>query len=323
MMVKMSVIVPVYNVEKYIDKCLDSLVNQTLKDIEIIVVNDGSPDNSQEIIDRYVKKYPKKVKSYIKENGGLGSARNLGLEHAKGEYISFVDSDDYLDLNALEEMHALAKKDNSDIVICDMIDHYLLNGQEEKQIYHNCTKYGSIYEVTPSACNKIFRRGVIGDLRFLSRLWYEDLNFTTKILFNTDKISCISKGFYHCNCGHISTMNNNNSLKNLDMLTVIDDIIDYAKENKKYDKNIISYLIFDHVLITTINRVAVQKNEDRDEVLKQLLAYCKKNISDYKKEPFYNTISRNRKFIANLNYHGLWMISKLVLRTKSLIRSVK
>ena len=94
-MVKVSVIVPVYNVEKYIDKCLDSLVNQTLKDIEIIVVNDGSPDDSQQVIDMYVKKYPKKIKSYIKENGGQGSARNLGLEHAKGEYISFVDSDDY------------------------------------------------------------------------------------------------------------------------------------------------------------------------------------------------------------------------------------
>ena len=322
-MVKVSVIVPVYNVEKYIDKCLDSLVNQTLKDIEIIVVNDGSPDNSQEIIDKYVKKYPKKVKSYIKENGGQGSARNLGLESAKGEYISFVDSDDYLDLNMLEEMYNVAKEKDNDIVICDLVDHYLLDDNEEKVIYHNCTKYDSVYEVTPSACNKIFRREVIGDLKFLSRLWYEDFNFTTKILFNTDNISVISKGFYHCNCGHISTMNNNNSLKNLDMLTVIDDIMDYAKKNKKYDKNIMSYLIFDHVLITTINRVAVQKNDDRNRVLRQLLTYCRENIPDYKKQPFYNTISRNRRVIANLNYHGLWNVSKLILDTKSFIGSVK
>ena len=100
MKIKVSVIVPVYNVEKYIDKCLDSLVNQTLKDIEIIVVNDGSPDNSQKIIDKYVKKYPNKVKSFIKENGGQGSARNLGMEYAKGEYISFVDSDDWIDFDA-------------------------------------------------------------------------------------------------------------------------------------------------------------------------------------------------------------------------------
>ena len=94
--IKVSVIVPVYNVEKYLNQCLDSLVNQTLEDIEIIVVNDGSPDNSQSIIDDYVKRYPKKVFSYIKKNGGLSSARNFGVEKAKGEYLAFVDSDDYI-----------------------------------------------------------------------------------------------------------------------------------------------------------------------------------------------------------------------------------
>ena len=125
MSIKVSVIVPVYNVEKFIGKCLDSLVNQTLKDIEIIVVNDGTKDNSQEIIDKYVKKYPDKVKSFIKENGGLSSARNFGIEKAKGEYISFVDSDDWLNDDALEKMYNKAKKDKSDIVICDMIDHYI------------------------------------------------------------------------------------------------------------------------------------------------------------------------------------------------------
>ena len=93
---KVSIIVPVYGVEKYIDKCLDSLVNQTLKDIEIIVVNDGTKDNSQKIIDKYVKKYSNKVKSFIKENGGQGSARNYGLEKATGEYIWIIESDDFI-----------------------------------------------------------------------------------------------------------------------------------------------------------------------------------------------------------------------------------
>lgn len=293
MKIKVSVIVPVYNVEKFIDKCLNSLVNQTLKEIEIIVVNDGSPDNSQKIIDKYVKKYPEKVQSFIKENGGQGSARNIGIVKAKGEYISFVDSDDWLDLDALEKMYSLAKKDNSDIVICDMVDHYA-----NYTIYHNCTKYNSVFEVTPSACNKIFKKELIKDFRFLSKLWYEDFNFTTKILFNTDKISNISEGFYHCNCGHESTMNNNNSKKNLDMIIIMDDIINYLKENKKYDKNIVSYLIFDHILITTINRLALQKSEDKKETINIFLKYCKDNISSYTKMPFYNEISRNRKIIA-------------------------
>ena len=85
---KISVIIPVYNVEKYLSKCLDSVVNQTLKDIEIIVVNDGSPDNSQKIIDDYTKKY-KNIKSFVKKNGGLSDARNFGIKKASGKYIAF------------------------------------------------------------------------------------------------------------------------------------------------------------------------------------------------------------------------------------------
>ena len=315
MKIKVSVIVPVYNVEKYIDKCLDSLVNQTLKDIEIIVVNDGSPDNSQKIIDKYVKKYPNKVKSFIKENGGQGSARNLGMEYAKGEYISFVDSDDWIDFDALEKMYDLAKKEKSDIVICDMIDHY-----PDYEIYHNCTKYNSVFEVTPSACNKILKRSTIKDFNFLSKLWYEDFNFTTKVLFNTDKISNISKGFYHCNCGHVSTMCNNNSLKNLDIIIIIDDIIKYLKENNKYDRNIISYLIFDHILITTINRVSVQNSNDKREVISKLISYCRDNISDYDSQEFYQNISRNRKIIAWLNYHKMYSVSRILLKIKENIK---
>ena len=315
MKVKVSVIVPVWNVEKYIGQCLDSLVNQTLKEIEIIVVNDGSPDNSQKIIDKYVKKYPDKIKSIIKENGGQGSARNMGLDIANGEYISFIDSDDWIDLDFLEKMYKKAKEKNSDIVICDMIDHY-----SDHTVYHNCTKYESVFEVTPSACNKIFKKDVIGNIRFLSKLWYEDFNFTTKILFNTDKIVVINEGMYHCNCGHVSTMSNNNSIKNLDMITIIDDIIEYLKENDKYDKNIVSYLIFNHILITTINRVALQKNKDKKNVLQKLLDYCYINIPDYKTQEFYKNISKNRKIIAWLNYHKMYNVSKMILKIKSKIK---
>ena len=316
MKIKVSVIVPVWNVEKYIRQCLDSLINQTLKEIEIIVVNDGSPDNSQKIIDKYVKKHPEKVQSYIKENGGQGSARNMGLEKARGEYISFVDSDDWLDLDALERMYSIAKKEKSDIVICDMVDHY-----SNHTIYHNCTKYDSVFEVTPSACNKMFKRNIIKDFKFLPKLWYEDFDFTTKILFNTSKISNISEGFYHCNCREESTMNNNNSLKNLDILIVMDDIINYLKKVDRYDENIISYLIFEHILITTINRVALQKNKDKKIAINKLIKYCKEHINNYDKMTFYNRVSRNRKIIAWLNYHRLYNISKQMLLIKGRISS--
>ena len=108
-MVKVSVIVPVYNVEKYLSNCLDTLVNQTLKDIEIIVVNDGATDSSPEIIEEYAAKYTNII-ALNKPNGGLSDARNYGLPYAKGEYIGYVDSDDYVDYDMYERLYNKAKE---------------------------------------------------------------------------------------------------------------------------------------------------------------------------------------------------------------------
>mgnify|MGYP000287779322 FL=1 len=116
--IKVSVIVPVYNVEAYLERCLDSLVKQTLEEMEIIVVNDGTKDNSQAIIDRYAAAYPQKVISLIKENGGLSDARNYGIPYAHGEYIGFVDSDDYLNVTMYQKLYDRAAETDSDIVVC-------------------------------------------------------------------------------------------------------------------------------------------------------------------------------------------------------------
>ena len=118
-MTKVSIIVPVYNVEQYLEKCLNSLVNQTIKDFEIIIVNDGTKDSSQKIIDKYAKNYSF-IKSYIKENGGLSSARNYGIKKATGEYLAFVDSDDYVTEDMYEKMYQKAKEKDFDMVVCDL-----------------------------------------------------------------------------------------------------------------------------------------------------------------------------------------------------------
>lgn len=315
MKIKVSVIVPVWNVEKYITKCLDSLVAQTLKEIEIIIVNDGSPDNSQKIIDKYVKKYPDKIKSFIKDNGGLGSARNLGLEQAKGKYVSFIDSDDYVDKNFAKHMYELAEKDNADVAVCDMIDIY-----EDKEIYHDFTNFKYLYQTTPSVCNKIFRRELFDKVRFKGKMWYEDLNIMLKIMNNIKKISVIHEGYYCYNCGDNSIMRNNNSKKNLDIIWAIEDAKEYLIENNEFDKDIYSCIIFNHVLIDTINRLESQKNRDKREVLNKLVNYCHDNISDYRNQEFYKSISRNRKIIAWLNYHRMFNISRILLEMKKKLK---
>lgn len=115
-MCEISVIIPIYNVEKYLEKCVDSVLNQIFKNIEIILVNDGSTDSSGEIMESYQTKFPAIVKGYSKMNGGLSSARNYGLERVNGKYVTFLDSDDYLDEDYLETLYNLAEMNNSDMV---------------------------------------------------------------------------------------------------------------------------------------------------------------------------------------------------------------
>ena len=164
---KLSIIVPVYNVEKYLAQCLDSLVGQTVEDYEIIVVNDGSPDNSQRIIDDYAARYPGLIVPMIKENGGLSSARNLGMNVAKGEFIGFVDSDDWVDETMYERMLEAIERENADIAYCDMDDYY----EDGTVVYHDVTNFTDPLTVTCSACNKLFRRNFIEDAQFPVGLW--------------------------------------------------------------------------------------------------------------------------------------------------------
>lgn len=308
---KVSVIVPVYNVEDYLDACLKSLVNQSLQDIEIIVVNDGSPDNSQAIIDRYVEKYPDLVKSIIKENGGQASARNVALNIAKGEYINFVDSDDWVKPDMYEKMYEKAKETDSDIVICDTTDNY-----KGYSIYHKPSNFTNKLRQTPSPCNKLFKKSFIGELRFPeNKMWYEDFTFVTELLMQTEKIARYHNDFYQCNCRDISTMSNNNSPKNLDIITAFELIVEFAKENGLYEKykEDLDFMIIDHILITTINRVAQQKHPEKENVIKELRRYIKKEIPNILNLKVYKEMPVNRRLIAYLNLKGLHNLSKSIL----------
>ena len=192
-MIKVSVIVPVYNVEKYIDKCLNSLVNQTLKDIEIIVVNDGTKDSSQKIIDKYAKKY-NNVKPFIKENGGVSSARNFGLNESCGEYVLFVDGDDFVDYTMTEKMYKNAKKEKLDIVVCNMYKFY---NDDKKEIY-KCN-YGlnddpiKNYIVGDSGpCAKLIKKSIFDKAKFRN-IYYEDLDLIPTLVLYTNKIGYIDE----------------------------------------------------------------------------------------------------------------------------------
>lgn len=229
-MVKVSVIVPVYNVEAYLDKCLSTLVNQTLTDMEIIVVNDGATDNSQKIIQEYARKYPK-VKAYIKENGGLSDARNYGLQYAAGEYVGYVDSDDFVEKDMFELLYRKAKEEDSDIVECNLRHTY--PDMEDIEIGEKIQDKKEMLMFGRSVVwNKIYKRswllstGVI----FPKGLIYEDVEFFIKLVPHIRRYSYVDAASIHY-VQRSSSINNQSSVKTLDILKVLDHIYEYYEEN--------------------------------------------------------------------------------------------
>lgn len=311
---KISVIVPVYNTENYLRECLDSILNQTLQDTELFLVDDGSTDGSADIIREYAEKHPEKIQAFFKENGGQGSARNVAMQYATGEFLSFIDSDDWIDPEMYEEMVKKAEEDGADIVICDMVDHY-----PTREVYHHSSRFDDKFSVTPSASNKIFRREFVGDIRFPEGIWYEDFEFTTKNLMLTDKISVIHKGFYHCHCREVSTMVNNNAKKNLDMLAVFDHYISFLEEHSLTEQyaTAMEYMHLDHILISTINRLEKQKSNEKKAVIQAMRKVIKERYPKFYKGAVYKAMPRNRRIIAYFNYIGLSGLSKVILNLKA------
>lgn len=312
-----SVIVPVYNVEPYIKRCLESLVNQTLKNIEIIVVNDGSPDNSQDIIDKYVKKYPNKVKSYIKENGGQGSARNFGLTVASGEYIGYVDSDDYVELDMYEKMYKKAIKSNLDIVICGSYNVYE-NGKREieldREIFKDNKKNAFFGRM--AVWNKIYKKQLLLDsnISFRSKLWYEDLDFTLQILTKAKKIGYINKPFYNYLIREGSTMNNSKVDRNLEILLAFDEVVN----NSELDQSILEFLMIDHIYISAVVRVinADVNNKKRLVIINKLINYVTNKYPNYNKNEYLKILPRNRRIVYNLVRVKCYFLIRLIFKIK-------
>lgn len=203
-MPKISIIVPIYNVEKYINKCVDSILGQTFKDFELILVDDGSPDRCGKICDEYAQK-DARVKVVHKENGGLSDARNRGIEEAKGEYIGFVDSDDYIDKDMYEILYDSLIENNADISVCGVYDcysdriaqnnidgkmHVFSNQEALKEVL-----YGK--KLTAFAVNKLYKREVFDNMRFPVGKIYEDSFLIPTIFANSEKIVLVSVPKYY------------------------------------------------------------------------------------------------------------------------------
>ncbi|WNS42737.1 glycosyltransferase [Paenibacillus sp. MMS20-IR301] len=198
--IEVSVVVPVYNVEKYLRKCLDSLLNQTLESLEIIIVNDGSTDASQLIIEEYAARYPEKISAYQKENGGLGEARNFGVREARGKYIGFVDSDDWIDPKMYQSMYEMTKQGH-DIILCDFMvvqdgweSGHVAKGFRGESFTPSQIVINSMDPAT--ACNKLYAKKFF-DLLTFSSDWYEDIGTTPIYMSYANSIGYLEFPMYY------------------------------------------------------------------------------------------------------------------------------
>lgn len=264
-MAKVSVIVPVYNVEKYLKRCLDSLINQTLSDIDIICINDGSKDSSLQILEQYAQK-DSRIVIYNQENSGLSVARNTGLEHASGEYIGFVDSDDWVDLDFYEKLYKSAKNNNADIAVADFIREHpnkkpkRLKLKEEK-IYTTPEDKFMICKVHREGCvwNKIYRTEFIHsiNLKFVPKMYYEDRDFTIRSLYFSKKLVTTPNTYYRYFVNPKSIVNKRrNYIQDEHYILVRQQVLQFIKEHNikvpdgLYKAEIYRYKLFGKTLFT-------------------------------------------------------------------------
>lgn len=238
-----SIIMPVYNVEKYLRQCLDSLFSQTLEEIEIIAVNDGSTDNCLQILEEYQRTHPQIMKVYTTENRGVSHARNYGMKHARGEYILFVDSDDYIDKDMCKKLYGKAIADNNDLVICTRYNVY--EDMRTGVLKHELIKLGHInsnfnlrdhrYElahILPFPWDKLFRRELILGMEFPENMRFEDLVFAYKVVVKAKNIGIVNEPLYNYRKTSQGGFLNTFSRQTLDIIKAFEMVFDYME---KYD----------------------------------------------------------------------------------------
>lgn len=259
-MKKISVIVPVYNTEKYLEKCLDSISSQTYSNLEIIVVDDGSKDNSAYVYNKFKQK-DSRVVIICKNNGGLSDARNYGIIHSTGEYICFIDSDDYIEVDYIEKMYNAIEKYNADICCCGKIietknksnyvntkNEFVVNSVEALKLYLQKK------EIDNSAVDKLYKRILFDHIRFPIGKYYEDIGTVYKLFIASNNIVHIKNPLYHYVMREQSISHERYSEKQLDSLYMtkeaVNDIMRLYPQLKEYAT---AYYALE--LVTTIRQI--------------------------------------------------------------------
>lgn len=303
-MPKLSIVIPVYNVENYLAKCLDSVIYPELPDYEIVIVNDGSTDSSGAICEDYAKRYNSIIRLITTPNGGLGTARDIGIDAAAGEYVAFLDSDDYLSPNAVPEIMETLEL-GYDMCIFD------INFVNEEgfcfKYVHGCSNEGFfslesfpqlLFEM-PSAWNKIYRRSLFTEnkIYYPGRVWYEDMYVTPWLYIKAEKIYSVHKGWHNYLQRAGSITNNKNTQRNLEIVPAVDAMLDAYRNEGVFEKYAaeLEYSAFYNQVLTSVTRVnlADPKSDVQDKLVENYIG----KFPNYLSNPYLKTLPAKYKLI--------------------------
>ena len=311
-MVKVSVIIPVFNVENYIRQCLSSVINQTLEDIEIICVNDGSTDNSLRILKEY-EDLDDRILLIHKSNKGAASSRNFGMKYANGKYLFFLDSDDYLELNALEELYQCAEENSLDFLIFQAInynddtkeffetEYFSMNKLKEftKCSIFNYDDLGDlIFSVSVTAWQKLYNRSFIENIgvKFPEGLIFEDNLFFWEALFNAERVMFLPE-FYYVRRIHNNSIMSFADKRFIDSIEVNRLIIEKFREYALLDK--FKHILYDRRFDLTYYRFRQIQDEYKEAFFENLKEDYKRIVDDGYYEEYMDVLCPRTKIIFN------------------------
>ncbi|MCI8619748.1 MAG: glycosyltransferase family 2 protein [Oscillospiraceae bacterium] len=303
-----SVVVPVYNVADYLPKCMNSLLGQDFDDFEIILVDDGATDGKcPALCDQYAAKCPERVRTIHQANGGLGAARNTGLEAAKGEYLFFVDSDDYIAPEALSSLAREIHKTRADMYVFGF---WYVEGEEIRPGEPPKAPLGQPLTLRacpelllepPMAWARIYRKELFFDtgIRYPARVWYEDLHTTPKCLYQARQIVVLPQMLYFYLLREGSIMRSSNIRRNLEILDALEAVrcyfADVGKLSQYYDA--LSCLAVEHTMLAA-QRVLMA--DPKADILPDFLGYVQKHFPDYRKNPMLSRLGRKKRIALRL-----------------------
>lgn len=315
-----SVIIPVYNVENYLDRCVQSIVEQTYPHLQILLIDDGSTDGSFAKMQYWAGK-DSRIELLQKPNGGLSDARNYGMKAARGEVFAFVDSDDFIRPAMIQTMLKAIQEQQAQIAVCDM--EYLYDDGRAVFAGGGDFTVGSVLEkpelirINNSACNKLISRELFDDIRFPKDKWYEDLATIPMLLFKAQRIVKVNEPFYvyYQRSGSIA---HSASPKIFHIYEAIDRVIDYIDQhcdNERQKNTILNQMRHGYVIhgldLTTLRIKDFDKQEDRAAYLEENMKYLDERYPNWQKDELYKQWGIKKKVMAWLLKQKQW---KAVLR---------